>query len=296
MAVTGASRFAFGSPLHFEPFEKRIALSEERGVDTEVLSLLPPLFRYDRPAPEGLAAAREHNDELSELTVRYPGRFLGLATVPLQNAEFAAEEARRALSLAGIVGVTIGTHVAGVNLDARELEPFFTVLDELSSFVLIHPIAPRDGMGALDQHYLRNVIGNPLETTIAAASLMASGRLEQYPQVNYCLAHGGGYTCAAMGRLAHASRVRHEFTDRALEVRADLHRRFYYDTLVHDELTLRHLIDVVGSDHVLLGTDFPADMGQVDAAGFVRGSHMLNMEEKASILSGNIRHILGEMR
>lgn len=295
VAVSDGRRFAFGSPVHFEPIEARIALTGDRGVDTEVLSLLPPLFRYDRPIADGIVAAHDHNDELSALTERFPGKFLGLATVPLQSPEAAADEVVRSLGLPGIVGITIGTHVNGVNLDAEALLPFFEALEQANALVLVHPIAPRD-RSALDDYYLRNVIGNPLETTIASASLMASGRLDAFPNVTFCLAHGGGYTCAAIGRLDHAHSIRHEFDSIRASAPRDLLRRFLFDTLVHDELTLRQLIDAVGVDRVVLGTDFPADMGQGDGAAVVRGLPFLSDLDKESILSGNIERLLRARR
>ena len=291
VAVWNGKPFEFGSALHFRPIEERLAQSAERGVDTEVLSLLPPLFRYDRAAGDGVAAARDLNDELSELTTRFPGRLKGLASVALQAPDAAADELRRALALPGIVGVTIGTHVAGTNLDAPELEPFFAAADEAAAFVFIHPIAPRD-RGALDAHYLRNIIGNPLETTIAATSLLAGGRAHRHERIELCLAHGGGYTCAAAGRLRHAQGVRAELRDMAPSSAQELVRRFRYDTLVHDEATLRQLVDAAGIDNVLLGTDFPADMGQPDAAADIRANPLLTSEERDAILAGNARRII----
>jgi aminocarboxymuconate-semialdehyde decarboxylase len=291
VAVSNGMRFAFGSSVHFESMATRVALTRERGVDIEVLSLLPPLFRYDRSELDGVAAARDHNDELSELTQRFPGRLLGLATIPLQAPEAAAEEVARSLSLPGIVGVTIGTHVNGENLDSERLQPFFDALEASKAFVLIHPIAPRD-RGALDNYYLRNVIGNPLETTIASACLMASGRLEALPNVTFCLAHGGGYTCAAVGRLDHAYAVRHEFESFRASAPRGLLRRFLFDTLVHDELFLKQLVDAVGADRVVLGTDFPADMGQANAVRTIRETALLTDAEKDSILHHNISALL----
>ena len=291
VAVWNQKPFEFGSTLHFRPFEERLEQSAVRGVDTEVLSILPPLFRYDRPAGEAIVAARELNDELSALTQRFPGRLLGLASLPLQAPDAAAEELRRALALPGIVGVTIGTHVNGANLDAVELEPVFAAADEAHAFVLVHPIAPRD-RAALDGYYLRNIIGNPLETTVAAASLLASGRMDRHPGLTVCLAHGGGYFCAAAGRLSHAHGVRHELAHSPARHAREVARRFFYDSLVHDDLTLRQLVDSAGADRVLLGTDFPADMGQTDAATTISRNDLLTADEKSAILGGNARRLL----
>jgi aminocarboxymuconate-semialdehyde decarboxylase len=291
VAQTGDRRFVFGSPVHFEPMADRVALMDARRVDTEVLSLLPPLFRYYLPRSEGAAAARALNDELSDLTQRFPGRFLGLATVPLQDVDAAVAELERASRLPGLVGVTVGTHVNGENLDAPGLAPFWSAAQALRSFVFIHPIGPRD-RGALDSYYLRNVIGNPLETTIAASSLMLSGRLDEMPDVTVCLAHGGGYTCTAVGRMDWAHQARGDASSGTASRPRDLYRRFLYDSLTHSDLGLRQLVDSVGADRVVLGTDFPADMGRTDAVAELQASTSFSTEEKEAILSGNLQRCL----
>jgi aminocarboxymuconate-semialdehyde decarboxylase len=286
-------RFVFGSPQHFETMPQRVARMDARGVDTELLSLLPPLFGYSAPAADAAAQARDVNDELSALSVQFPGRFLGLATLPLQDVPAAVEELARAMALPGMAGVAIGTHVHGVNLDAEDLVPFWRAAAELGAFVFIHPMDQR-GREALGRYYLRNVIGNPFETTVAAASLMLSGRLVEHPDLPVCLAHGGGYVLSAIGRMDHAFRVRSETpsgTDRS--PRAQF-RRFLYDTLNHDERGLRYMVDVLGVDRVVLGTDFPADMGQTDAVADIRASTLFTEEEKAAMLGGNLAAILGD--
>lgn len=250
-------RFVFGSPLHFEPMEQRVQRMDARGVDTELLSLLPPLFGYSAPAADTAAAARDVNDELSALSRRFPGRFLGLATLPLQDVPAAVEELARVMALPGMAGVTLGTHINGVGLHEEVLAPFWRAAHELAAFVFIHPMDQR-GQPALRGYYLRNAIGNPFETTVAAASLMLSGRLAALPdlpgipELPVCLAHGGGYLLAAVGRLEHAYRVRPETPrDTDQSPRAQF-RRFLYDTLNHDEQGLRHMVDVLGVDRVVL--------------------------------------------
>jgi len=292
ISQTGPRRFTFGSPLHFEPMEQRVTRMDARQIDTEMLSLLPPLFRYEVAAADNVAAARDVNDELSALTKRFPGRFLGLGTLPLQDVEASVAELERAMALPGMVGVSIGTNVNGINLDADELAPFFDAAQALDAFVFIHPMDQRHA-GALDRYYLRNAIGNPLETTIAAASLMMSGRLAQLPRLHICLAHGGGYTAAALGRLEHTWRVRKEVEKDGAHSPAALYRRFFYDSLTHDERTLRHLVDFVGVDRVVVGTDFPADMGMTDAAIGIAASTAFTTDEKTAILGGNLEAALG---
>ena len=292
VSETGPRRFTFGSPQHFESMEQRVARMDARQVDTEMLSLLPPLFRYEVASADNVAAARDVNDELSALTKRFPGRFLGLGTLPLQDVEASVSEMERAMALPGMAGVAIGTNINGVNLDAEELAPFFSAAHDLNAFVFIHPMDQR-GREALGSYYLRNAIGNPLETTIAAASLMMSGRLAQLPRLHVCLAHGGGYVAAALGRLEHTWKVRKEVEKTDDRSPAALYRRFFYDSLTHDERTLRHLVDFVGVDRVVLGTDFPADMGMTDAAVEITASNAFTDDEKAAILGGNLAAALG---
>jgi aminocarboxymuconate-semialdehyde decarboxylase len=292
VAETAGKAFRFGSPTHFEPKEERVRRMNDRGVDLELLSLLPPLFRYTIPAADGVAAARDINDELSDLAGRFPGRFLGLATLPLQDPDASVAEVERAMALPGMAGVAIGTHVAGQDLDAPELEPVLRAVHDVGAFLFVHPFGARD-KGSLDAYYLRNIIGNPLETTVAAARLMMSGRLDELPDLQICLAHGGGYLAAALGRMAHGHEVRSETSSRTDVSPRELYRRFLYDTLTHDERTLRHLVDFVGVENVVLGTDFPADMGQTNAAHDIQNSALLSEQEKAAILGGNVSRVLG---
>lgn len=292
VSETAGKQFVFGSPQHFESMAQRVSRMDARGVDTEMLSLLPPLFRYEVPAADNVAAAKDVNDELSGLAARFPGRFLGLGTVPLQDVDASVSELERAMGLPGIAGVAIGTHINGVNLDDDRLLPFLVAAERLGAFVFIHPMDQR-GQGPLGRYYLRNAIGNPLETTIAAASLMMSGRLAALPRLHVCLAHGGGYVAAGLGRLEHTYQVRKEVEKHPAHSPLALYRRFFYDSLTHDERTLRHLVDFVGVDRVVLGTDFPADMGMTDAAIDIGQSAAFTDAEKAAILGGNLVSVLG---
>jgi aminocarboxymuconate-semialdehyde decarboxylase len=291
VAERDGHRFRFGSPEHFEDMASRVSRMDGRRVDTELLSLLPPLFGYGWPLADAVAAARDVNDELSALSKEFPGRFLGLACVPLRDPAAAVDELARAMALPGIVGVAIGSHVGGANLDAAALIPFWRAAQELRAFVLIHPIAPRD-RDALGAYHLRNIIGNPYETAIAAASLILSGRLAELPELVVCLAHGGGYLPAALGRLEHAYQVRPDTPAGTGASPREQARRFRYDTLTHDQRALRWLVDTVGADRVVLGTDYPAEMGQPDAVAAIEGSGLFTPAERAAMLGGNLVRVL----
>src|SRR5207248_8728937 len=161
-----------------------------------------------------------------------PDRFMGIATLPMQAPKLAAEELRHAMRVLGLSGAQIGSNIAGKNLDDPELEPVWATAAELDAFLLVHPINVA-GMDRLGSYYLNNLIGNPLDTTIAAACLVFSGVLERYPTLKICLAHGGGFIPYQAGRLAHGWNVRPE-PKNGLKVSPEASlRRFYYDTILH---------------------------------------------------------------
>lgn len=283
VVVTGNRRIALGNAAHRDPPEDRLRAMRARGVSMQVVSLLPPLFRYELPAQLGIAAARRVNDEIVEMTRSYPESFLGLATLPLQDVKAALGELERAMSL-GMAGISIGTHVAGVDLDDHQFRPLFQMASEHRAFVLCHPADPRHP-GSLGEYYLSNVVGNPLETTLAFSRLVLGGVLDEAPDMRICFSHGGGYIPAASGRLDHAFKVRPE-TSGSRRPPSEYLRSVYFDCLTHDPVSLQELVRRVGADRVLLGSDYPADMGYDDPTASIRGAG-LPAEDQEAILWGN---------
>jgi aminocarboxymuconate-semialdehyde decarboxylase len=283
VVVTGDSRAALGSTVHREPPEARIERMDRIGVRTQVISVLPPLYRYNLPPDVGLAAARAINDEIAGMHAAHPDRFLGLATLPLQDPAAAVRELGRAMAI-GLSGFAVGTHVAGRDLDDPALRPVFRLASDLGCFVLCHPAHPR-AAGAMRRFYLSNVVGNPWETTLAFTSLVLGGVLDEAPGMRICFVHGGGYITAAIGRLGHAHTVRPEVTGSAEPPSAYLGRVFF-DSLTHDPDGLVDLVRKVGADRVLLGSDFPADMGDEDPVATVRAA-ALDDAERDAIIGGN---------
>jgi aminocarboxymuconate-semialdehyde decarboxylase len=217
------------------------------------------------------------------MTATWPDRFLGLATLPLQDTDLALAELERATEI-GLLGVSIGSHVNGIDLDHERFRPVFRRAAELGCFVLCHPINPRLAT-ALGRFYQSNVIGNPLETTLAFAALSQGGVFDDVPGLRICFVHGGGYIAAAVGRMSHAYDVRPEL-DRWCS-RPDVHlHQVYVDSLTHDPLALRALAASVGVHRVLLGSDYPADMGVLDPLGAVRAAG-LPAQDKHAILRLN---------
>ncbi len=239
-------------------------------VDVQVLSVCPQTFVYAQPPALAAAFARIQNEQLAKLAKARPDRFLAIATLPMQAPKQAADELRHAVRVLGLRGAQIGSNVAGKNLDDPELEPVWATAAELDAFILLHPINVA-GADRLSSYYLGNLIGNPLDTTIAAACLVFSGVLERHPSLKICLAHGGGFVPYQAGRFVHGWHVRAEPKRKLEKPPTDSLKRFYFDTIVHSKEVLAFLVGNAGADRVLLGSDYPFDMGMPEGVSQVRG-------------------------
>lgn len=253
-------------PEAMTDLEGRLAHMDALGVDLQLLSFWAEAYGYDLPRPAAIRYHAAANEELARAAASRPERFRWLATVPLPWAEAAAREAERAAAM-GAAGVMVGTQVDGRELDAGELEPFWAAAEALGLAVMIHPAlgqAPR-----LGRYYLNNLLGNPFETTLAASALVLGGVLERHPRLRLLLVHGGGYFPLASGRLDHGWRVRAEAQTVAEPPSAFL-GRFAYDTLLYDDGLLAALAARVGTERLLLGTDYPFDMEPPDPVAQIR--------------------------
>lgn len=265
--------------------EQRIADMDALGVDVQILSVTPRLLSYDLPAKAAAALAREVNDELAHVVACHPDRLAAFAHVPMQDPAAAVEELERSTSL-GLHGVAVGSHVLGRDWDDDAVEPFLAACASLARFVFVHPHANRNTVG-LGRRHLHNTIGNPLDTTVAVANVILGGVLDRHPRLRLCFAHGGGYSAFAIGRIGHAYQVRDDARgDTGTPPRQQLGRLFF-DCITHDEAALRLLVDMVGADHVLLGSDYPADMGLRSPVEWLRHCTTLTGEEKSLVSSGN---------
>jgi aminocarboxymuconate-semialdehyde decarboxylase len=271
--------------------ERRLQDMAASKVDVQVLSVCPQTFVYAQPPALASVFARIQNEQLCKLVQAHPDRFLAMATLPMQAPKQAADELRHAMRVLGLRGAQIGSNVAGKNLDDPELEPVWATAAELNAFILVHPINVA-GADRLSSYYLTNLIGNPLDTTIAAACLVFSGVLERYPSLKVCLAHGGGFVPYQAGRFVHGWQVRSEPKKRLTKPPTDSLKRFYYDTIVHSKDALEFLVDSAGADRVLLGSDYPFDMGMPDGVLQVRGLPT-GATEQGSILGATAQSLLG---
>jgi aminocarboxymuconate-semialdehyde decarboxylase len=271
--------------------ERRLQDMAASKVDVQVLSVTPQTFLYGQPPALAAAFARIQNEQLAKQVKARPDRFLAIATLPMQAPKLAADELRHAMSVLGLRGAHIGSNVAGKNLDDPELEPVWATAAELGAFILLHPINVA-GADRLSSYYLGNLIGNPLDTTIAAACLVFSGVLERYPTLKICLAHGGGFVPYQAGRFIHGWHVRNEPKRKLSKPPTDSLNRFYFDTIVHSKDVLEFLVDNAGAERVLLGSDYPYDMGMTDGVLQVRGLS-IPAAAQAEILGGRAQALLG---
>ncbi len=260
----------------------------ESGVDAVLLCPWVSLARYEAKAEEALISCRVQNDALSSLVKKYPTQ-VALGLVPLQDVELSIKELERMMQ-AGLKGVEIGTHVNGVYPGDILFRPFWEACEALGASVFIHPVEG-GGRAELRDYYMWNVIGNPLETTIAAGHLILSGVLEAYPRLKIMLAHGGGALPYLHGRLDRGFKQRPEINKVIKKPPTEYLKQFYFDTITHDTVVLKSLVKLVGADHVLLGSDYPFDMGNADPVYLVRATGF-DAESESKILGANAARLL----
>ncbi len=269
-----------------ESIERRIEIMDSLRVDRHLLSLSPGIHWYGTSDKDGVAHARQVNDELAEIVAGHPTRFMALSYLPLQDAKASAGELERARGELGFVGAVLGSNINGKDWDDPELFPILETAAQLNCLLFIHPTRVR-GRGFLDRYHMKNLLGNPLETSVAFCSLVFGGVLDKLPDLQILLAHGGGFACTGVGRIDHGYSIRPEASKYAQRPPSDYLHRIYLDSLVHSHDTLRYILDQAGSDRVMLGTDYPADMGQPDPRAWIEDAPALSDDERTAILSGN---------
>lgn len=261
----------------------------ESGVDAVLLCPWVSLVRYEATPEESLDACQIQNDALSLLVRKYPNQIAALGMIPLQDVALAIKELER-LMKSGLKGVEIGTHVNGVYPGDARFRPFWEACESLAAFVFIHPVEG-GGRAELRDYYMWNVIGNPMETTVAAGHLILSGVMDAYPRLKILLAHGGGALPYLHGRLDRGFKQRPEINRVISRPPTEYLKQFYFDTITHDAAVLCELVNLVGADHVLLGSDYPFDMGNENPVDLVRAAN-LGTENEQKILSENAMQLL----
>jgi predicted TIM-barrel fold metal-dependent hydrolase len=269
--------------------ERRLADLDAMGIDVQAVGPMPMHHYW---ADEALAAdfTRATNEGIAAFCARAPARLAGLGTVPLQHPGLAVSELRHAVTTLGLRGVSVSTTVMGRELADPAHEPFWAAAAETGTIVLIHPwgtsLGPR-----LAAHYLGNTVGQPAETTIALSHLIFSGLLDRHPGLRLCACHGGGYLPVYIGRSDHAWRVRPDARGCERPPSSYL-REIWFDSLVFTPRGLEHLVAVAGSNRVVLGTDYPFDMGVDDPLGHLDAATALSPADRTAIRGQNACQLL----
>ena len=268
--------------------KERLKDMDKMGVDIQVISPAPYHYFYFTEPAYGAQLAREVNEGIAQLVSDNPERFVGMGSAPLQNAELAVQELEYAVKKLGLRGVEINTNVNGLNLTdpSLGLEKFFAKANELGCVIFMHPLGFTQGE-RLTNHYFNNVIGNPLDTTIAVSHLIFDGVVARYPKIKFVAAHGGGFIAHYWARMDHAWRARPDTRTIIKKKPSSYLEKFYFDSITFDPRMLKQLIDRYGADHVMLGTDYPYDMGEDDPRGIIAEVKKLSALDRKLIEGGN---------
>lgn len=277
-------------PTYWDLDRRRRAM-DKHGVAVHALSLTVPMV-YFADGDLGQRLAEAVNDAMSEAHRAFPDRFVGCATLPMQDPKRALAELERAAALPGIKAVYLGTNVNARELSDAAFAPIFAACETRRLPVLLHPLNVI-GAARLNAFYLSNLLGNPFDTAVAAAHLVFGGVLDRHPRLQVCLPHAGGALPYLVGRLQHGQRVRPENQKAAKKPFSAYLRRFTYDTISHAPESMRYLIDLVGAERVMLGSDYCFDMGPARPRDIIDKQLRLSATDRTRILSGNARRLLG---
>lgn len=290
--VANGQRTEFSSPKLRYTLEQRLKDMDAQKVDVQVLSIHTPFVGYHLGPQQGLALARDFNDELGATVRRGNGRLAGFATLPVQDVGLAIAELERAVTTLGLKGALLDTSVNGLQWDEPQFLPFFKAAEQLGAVLFYHP-QPRNNFLAdrIKRHGLNNSLGVILDDAIVTAVLLAGGVLEKCPDLKICIAHGGGPACLAMGRLDRNWQDRPSTRSTPQPPGAYMNK-LYYDTVVGDEVTLRFLIDRVGADRVVMGSDWPFVPWHPSPVAWLQSHESLTKEEKEKILWKNLSELL----
>jgi aminocarboxymuconate-semialdehyde decarboxylase len=296
-----------GTPLHaqgleslgvsdvvsrFSEIDRRLSDMRNQGIDLQVLSVSPGCFNYELEPDLAVELARRYNDSLAESVAKHTGHFVALAQIPMQSPGDAALELERAVRELGLRGAAIGTNIDGLNLDEPRFAPIWAKAQELDVPLFVHPLNPT-GKERLRKYYLVNLLGLPTDTALAAASLIFGGVLKEFPRLKFCLAHGGGSCCALWGRWEHGwHQLEPQGGASVAAPRVSIDEppshylgKLFFDSLIHNRALLQFLVDTVGTDRVMLGTDYPFPMGDYDCIG---NAASLDISDEAKAQIGGV--------
>ena len=267
----------------------RLRGMQRQGVDMQAMSLTAPMVNWASPG-FGLALSQAYNDAASAAHLRHPDRFIGLAMLPMQSPERALAELERCARLPGMRGMYLATNINGGDLDDKRYWEIYAKAEELGWPVFLHPV-DTIGRERTTRYYLKNLLGHPYDTGVAAACLVFGGVLDAFPKLEVNLPHAGGTFPWLIGRLDHGTKVRPELKHMK-RLPSEYLRRFSYDTIGHDDRINAALVRLVGADRVLLGTDYCFDMGLTDPVATVGRIEGLTEADRSQIKGGTAGRML----
>lgn len=293
--------------------DERLADMDALGVDVQVVSPNAGFYQYANDPALTLLIARDCNDEIAEMIAAHPDRFAGLGTLPMQDIPSAVAELQRIMRDLRFKGVMVGDHVNGRTLDQPEFFPFWSAAEQLGALVFFHQGGQTVVTGRIDRYHLDNSVGNLTERALTFGALVGGGVMDRFPNLKVLLGHAGGYTVFGIARMDRAWTAAHQMAAEGVDPAvalggdfgaalppesisrppSDYLRRFHYDCCTYTGATLRFLIDSVGVDQVVFGTDYPAPMMIQDPVRWINGLDVLAVDEKDAILSRNPARLAG---
>lgn len=268
----------------FRDVPDKLAELRRMRVDKAIVSIAPPFFFYHLDRSDGTETSRRTNEGIARLVSESEGALAGMATLPMQDVASAVAELERAVTELKLVGAEIGPSVGSIPLDDARYIPLFEAAESLSVPLFIHPYYTGTKPG-MEDYYLTNVVANPLDTTVCLFRLAYAGVFERFPDLKILAAHGGGFAPYQYGRANWAHRVREECRTGFAPPGEQL-QNVYFDTLVFSTPALQYLVDWASPGNVVLGTDAPFDMGDLDSRAFVEGAE-LTAEQTVAVLGAN---------
>jgi aminocarboxymuconate-semialdehyde decarboxylase len=271
--------------------EQRLRDMDRMGVDVQAISVVPPQYFYWAEPQIGAKLSGMVNDRLFEIVEGHPDRFVGLGTLPLQDVELALAELERVVGELRFGGLEICTNVNGMDFDDPRFAPFLEKVVEHDLLLVVHPNGFTQGERLAD-YYLINTLGMPMDSTVFIARVIFGGVLERFPDLKICVTHGGGYLPFYPARFDHAYEAREDCREHISRAPSTYLAQMYFDTMVFDADMIGTLVRRWGADHVLLGTDYPFDMGEEDPLGLLSKVEGLADEDRAMIAGGNAARLL----
>ena len=277
-------------PMLTDP-ARRLAQMDRQGVQMQAVAIAPPQYHYWAEPDLGTEIAKAGNEAIAALVDAHPDRFVGMGTLPMQSPDRAVSELERVARTHGFPGVSINPSAEGVDYDDAAYEPFWKKVEELDLLVILHPNGFSHGE-RLDRYYMINVVGNPLETTVALSHLVLGGVVERHPKAKILAVHGGGYLPFYMDRMDHAYEARADVRSHISQKPSSYLKQIYFDSIVFGD-GLDYLVDRVGADHILMGTDYPYDMGEEDPVGRIARVEGISEDQRQQMSGLNAGRLLG---